>query len=133
MFIKDFGFRAVQRLYSIRDSKRIVSARGGEVTLNQLPFFFLTSMKGMQRLEIVPNGGIVSGFYKNRSRRRILKGTKSPQEMRILYNLPQGKEIGIRPFGARNPFLLRDNREYEFELGKKWVNEKYYGLLSLEF
>ena len=117
-------FRAVQRLYSIRDSKRIVSARGGEVALNQLPFFFLTIMQGIQRLEIVPNGGIGfnSGFNRNRSRRRILKGTKSPQEMRILYNLPQGKEIGIRPFGERNPFLLRDNREYEFELGKKRVN-----------
>jgi len=50
-------------------------------------------------------------------KRRILKGTKSPQEMRILYNLPQGKEIGIRPFGDKSPFLLRDNREYEFELG----------------
>ena len=89
------------------------------MALNQLPFFFLTIQKGIERLEIVPNGGL--GFNKNRSRskRRILKGTKSPQEMRILYNLPQGKEIGIRPFGDKSPFLLRDNREYEFELGKK--------------
>ena len=88
------------------------------MALNQLPFFFLTILKGMERLEIVPNGGI--GYNKNRSRRRrrFLKGTKSPQEMRILYNLPQGKEIGIRPFGDKSPFLLRDNREYEFELGK---------------
>ena len=113
-------FRAVRKLYFIRDSKRIVtSVRGGDVALNQLPFFFLTIQKGIERLEIVPNGGL--GFNKNRSRskRRILKGTKSPQEMRILYNLPQGKEIGIRPFGDKSPFLLRDNREYEFELGKK--------------
>ena len=88
------------------------------MTLNQLPFFFLTIIKGIKRLEIVPFGGI--GFNRNKSRcRRILKGTKSPQEMRLLYTLPQGKEIGIRPFGERNPFLLRDNRDYEFELGKK--------------
>ena len=88
------------------------------MTLNQLPFFILTIKKGIRRLEVVPRGGIE--FNRNRSRsRKILKGTKSPQEMRLLYNLPQGKEIGIRPFGDKNPFLLRDNREYEFELGIK--------------
>ena len=37
--------------------------------------------------------------------------------MRILYSLPQGKEITLRPFGERHPFLLKANREYEFNLG----------------
>ena len=121
--LEHFVFRAVQKLYSIRDSMRIVSsARGRDVALHQLPFFYLTTNKngnggeGMERLEIVPNGGIGHG-NRPRGSRRVLRGTKSPHEMRILYSLPQGKEITLRPFGDQHPFLLKANREYEFNLG----------------
>ena len=110
-------FRAVQKLYSIRDSMRIVSnARGRDLALHQLPFFFLTTKMNVGRLEIVPNGGIGHG-NRPRGSRRVLRGTKSPHEMRILYSLPQGKEITLRPFGEHHPFLLKANREYEFNLG----------------
>ena len=57
------SYRAVQKLYSMRDSKTIRNDKNKrEVTLNQLPFFFLASGKELKRLEIINNGGVLLYF-----------------------------------------------------------------------
>ena len=116
--------RAVQKLYSIRDSKRIQQNNKRNVALNQLPFFILSKGNQMKRLEIVPNGGLGFGRARTTSKenrthnqRKTIKGNKKPLDKKILIQLPQGTDIEIRPSG-KHPFFYHDCRQYEFNLGK---------------
>ena len=110
-------FRAVQKLYSIRDSKTLFNKNNQrEVSLLQLPFFFLASGQRLSRLEIVNNGGNSFSNKKRSRRRKKLRGFQGPQEPRIVYKLPQkATEIALRPMSSG--MFMRWSTEYEFDLG----------------
>ena len=90
-----------------------------EIVPLQQPFFFLSKGQGLQKLEIIPDGGNKwFSFNDPFSKRKLLSGKRSAKrENRIIFQLPKGKEIDIRP---HNPYLLRkssDASNFEFELG----------------
>ena len=110
-------YRAIQKLYSIRDSKTLFNKNNQrEVSLLQLPFFFLASGQRLSRLEIVNNGGNSFSNKKRSRRRKKLRGFQGPQEPRIVYKLPQkATEIALRPMSSG--MFMRWSTEYEFDLG----------------
>ena len=122
MAFKHLKFRSVQKLYSLRDSLRVFTKmKKREVSLNQLPLFFLARGFGLSRLEIVSNGGLSINRQSAEYQRTSLKGIRSSKEKRIIYRLPNGTNIEIRPYHS-NPLYFRDCKEYEFNLGKNVQN-----------
>ena len=74
----------------------------------------------MKRLDVVPNGGhlkIYDEHYgtKEYKRKSLLGRTSFSNSKRIMFKFPEGKEIDIKPI---NPPFLRDNAQFQFDLGK---------------
>ena len=117
-------FRAVQKLYALRDSRCIFSKKDKkEISLNQLPLFFLAKGKTnkMTRLLIMPNGGLGFSKHTKLPERQIMcyTGTKSlERSWKMEYKLPkEGIEVQLRTFQGA-PFSFRACTKYQFELGK---------------